>query len=250
MKILVFEGFSRRREMICRLIADCVKEVQLYKCGSIEEVSKVLKRDRIDIFVVNLHIEKGTGEIPGLSLVDRLRKSEEYYGAYIIVISELIDKEMVIYKDYHCYKFYENPINKEEFMNDITELAIRREFDLLREKLKNRDYIFIRVDDNIYKIYYSNIILIETHSKFDTIYVRGLGEFSLPKHVLRILISNLEALDMLYCNRSEIVNMRNVIRIDKGKSVLTLDECDKEVYLTRNGRRNLLKYLEYWKAQS
>ncbi len=250
MRILVFEGFTRRREMLNKLISDCVKGVQLYECCNLEEVNRVLSKSQIDIFVVDLHIEKGSGEIPGLVLIDWLRKTEEYYSAYIIVISELIDKQLVIYKDYHCYKFYENPINKDEFKNDITELALRRELDLVHEKIKNKDYMFVTIDDIFYKVYYANIIMIETHSKYDIIYVRDIGELSLPKHILRQFIKNLESTEMLYCNRSEIVNMRNVVQIDRKNRMITLAECDRQVYVTDIGKKNLKKYLEYWKAKS
>lgn len=250
MKFLVFEGFTRRREMIKRLISDCVRGAVIYDCGSMEEAYSVLAENSIDIFVVNLHLDKNKGEIQGLRFIELIRDSERYFDAYIIVLSELIDKQLVVYKDYHCYKFYENPIDKDEFKADIAELAFRRELCRLREKLKNTDYCFVAIEDSIYKLNISNIILIETHSKYDLIYLRDVGELTLPKSVLKGLIHNLERTGMLYCNRYDIVNMCNVAHIDRKKHMLTMDECGREIYISETGRKNLKKYLEYWKAKS
>lgn len=250
MRFLVFEGLARRKEMISGLIRDCIEGVQLVECGSLDEAYSALARCRIDIFVVTLRRDSVSGEIPGIRLIELLRGSEQYFDAYIFVISELVDKQLVIYNDYHCYRFYENPIDKQVFVNDIALLAERLRLSLMRSRQRKNDYLFISFDDSFYKVSVANIIFIETHSKYDIVYLRDVGEKKLPKKALRGLIGNLEMNEMLYCNRSEIVNMRNVLQIDKKKGVLTLDGCRRKINITESGRKNIRNYLDYWRVKS
>ena len=250
MRVLVFNGFTRKNELISGLMRESGACTELYRCLCLEDAEKLIFEKEIDLFVIGLYTNRFDGEIQGLKLLRTIRKTEKYFDAYAIVISDLIDKELLVYKDYHCYKFYEYPFDKEEFKNDLKELSLKLGLSAAREKERRKDYVHIAIEDSFYKIEKDNIIMIELHSKYDIIYLKKIGEISLPKGKLKHLIGNLDISEMLPCNRSNIVNMRNVVMIDKKNNKLMLEEFDREISITELGKKNLRKYLEYWNMKS
>ncbi len=250
MRILVLEVFTRRNDMISGLIMRSENSAELYQCATVEEAVRLMLSHEIDLFVIGLHSDKRTGDMDGLRFLRCIRKTERYFDAYVIVISDLIDKELIAYKDYHCYKFYEYPFDRDEFKEDIRELTLKCGLGDMRERERRNGYIHLAIEDSFYKVRKDNILMIEVHSKHDVVYLKDIGEISLPKRELKKLIGHLDNSEMLYCNRSNIVNMRNVERIDRKKKTITLVECDKEISITELGRKNLRKYMEYWCLKS
>ena len=244
MNCLILEGKNTKSKEFEYMVKETDDNAVIFMCKNVEEAYVAASQNHIDIFILNIENDPVSGRIAGIDYILWLRATRDYFDTYIIAISALIDKQLLLYRDFRCFKFHEIPYDRQEMKDDLITIKFFMELKRLRDKYPKENYIHIQIEDSICKINVEDIVLIEIHSKYDLLYLKGEKEKRLPKKTLKSLLKNLESKEFIYCNRSDMVNSQYIKRYDKKKKSIMLDWEAKEIFLTDQGVKRFKKYME------
>ena len=246
MRVIILEEDNKRKEKMEYLVRTAAERLKVIVCSRIEEAIRAALEEKIHLFIVDLTFDRERSCFTGISFIKWIRRTIEYYNAFVIVTSDLIDKDLIMYKEYHVYKYYERPFRETELQNDIKGLQIMMKLMKLKGMDPDDQYIMVKSEDSFYKIYLRDVLMIEKKSKYDVLYMKDMEAMKLPKYALKGLIENidnLDAADFFYCNRSNIVNSQNLKKINEAENYAVLENMERTVPISEQGKEHLRKYL-------
>ncbi|MCR5147382.1 MAG: LytTR family transcriptional regulator DNA-binding domain-containing protein [Eubacterium sp.] len=247
MKVLVLEGNRGRCVEMERLLKGAVQNMEVVACTNTKDALYMAATIRVDLFIICIDVDQENGGLTGIRFLESIRSWDEYFDSYVIVISDLIDSELSFYRRFHCHLFLERPFSKIELQESISQLEFYIKLKK-QQRIMYRDKRFhINIDDSIHCIDYSNILLIETHSKYDIIYVTDGESIKVPKLTLKNMLPDIVDNGFMYCNRSEIANIDKITNIDKKEGSIELDRFERKIFLTDQGKKQLKKYMRLFK---
>lgn len=184
----------------------------------------------IDAFFLDIQLK----DYSGLELAKKIRNIHNYKFTPIVFITAIPTREMIAFKEIHCYDYIIKPFDKKR-VRDVFETIInhginRDEEVILKLTQKTHTYI-LKQDDILY-----------LESELKKIKIATINEtLKISRHTLKGLHKELTK-DFIRCHRGFIVNIKHIKQVDLSRNLIFLNNLnsnDVPIPLGRNYKNNL-----------
>lgn len=117
-RILIVEDNPLEASQIESLLLTIDEDLEIHITGSAEQALELASKDSIDVFLLDYQLE----DYDGFMLAEKLRAQEKYVLAPIVFITGVKDRELIGYRNYHCYEYIIKPYSKDEFVETMGRL--------------------------------------------------------------------------------------------------------------------------------
>lgn len=206
--VLVVEDNNSSRKMLVKLLREVDDSLLIYDVETAAEAYDVALVYHIDLFIVDIILNtECTGDVSGITFVDRIRKIERYRYSPVIIVSTLEDPKLMAYSELHCYSYLEKPISEERAKRIFKE-ALK-----IPQMHQENEYIYFRNDGILYMLEKENIIYIENANRKTTVYTKD-DEFQVAYKSCAQLLKELDSENFIQCNRNVVVNKKYIETLD------------------------------------
>ncbi len=226
-KVLIVDDDPVVRERLCRIIQICDDSACIFQTADVTKAYEAAVTNDIELILIDMMLGKNkTGDISGLKFVADIRRIEKYAFVPVIIVSSLLDDNLYMFRELHCYGFLEKPFSEEN--------AIRLIRDALRFRMEKsiRKYVCFRQGCIIYPIRISEIIYIEhkrrqmaVHTTKEVIYI--------PYHTCSKTMEELGDCGFAICARGLIVNVEYIQSMDTINQYIILKDGHGRLELSR-----------------
>ena len=201
------------------------KDIETSITGYAKEALELSATNDFDLFLLDIELL----DYSGLRLAGELREMDKYKLTPIIFITALPSKELLAFKEIHCYDYIVKPF-KEETVRDAVNT-------ILKYGVKKEKYISFDLKDYMYRIKTDDIIYLEAvQRKIEVVTTRE--RFQVSNYTLNGLQDELTD-NFVRCHRGYIVNTLYISKIDKVQNVLDLEYTDIRIPIGRSFKEAL-----------
>lgn len=207
-EILILEDKKQTRLALAQMVKEVDPKAEIYAFAGEEEAYAAAMKRSIDLFLLDIILHPEImGDQSGADFAQNIRTIEKYTFTPIVILTSLYDPKMFMYDSVHCYRFIEKPFDREKVIETI------REAMKYQTPGKRDQSIIFHVDGLLQMVPVREIIYIE--SKEHKLYVTTIDDyFSIPYKSCNAMLKELDCEDFVKCNRSTIVNMSYIKKID------------------------------------
>lgn len=207
-EILILEDKKQTRLALVQMVKEVDPNAEIYAFAGEEEAYAAAMKRSIDLFLLDIILHPEImGDQSGADFAQNIRTIEKYAFTPIVILTSLYDPKMCMYASVHCYQFIEKPFDREKVLETIRE-AMKYE----TPGKKDRNIIF-HADGLLQMVPVREIIYVK--SKEHKLYIRTIDDyFSIPYKSCNAMLKELDSEDFVKCNRSTIVNMSYIKKID------------------------------------
>lgn len=179
----------------------------------------------VDLFLLDIQLF----DYSGLELANQLRKIDRYKMTPIVFITAIPTKELLAFKQIHCYDYIVKPFRKEEVIEIVSTI--------LNFGIKKEEYINFNLKNYIYRVKLDEIIYIEViMRKIKVVTIKE--EIELSKYTLQGILDELRD-NFIRCHRGYVVNIDYISKIDRVNNYILLDKGHDKIPIGRKYRDNL-----------
>lgn len=227
-KILIVEDDLIICEGLSEIIKTIDKELEILTTGYAEKALSHASNGYYDAFLLDIHLI----DYSGMELAKQIRSMEKYKLTPIIFITSIPTKELLAFKQIHCYDYIVKPFSRKEVieaLKTIIDYGIKNEDNQPVLKLKQKACSYI--------IKQNDIIYIESINK--KIYINTINEqIKLSTYSLKKLLSELTN-DFVQCHKGYIINTNYLQKADKVNDLIKLSNIDKYIPIGRKYKESL-----------
>lgn len=188
------------------------------------------KEHSIDIFCLDIQLE----DYNGIELAKQIRTLFEYVMTPIVFITAVPTRELIAFKEIHCYDYIVKPFTNAEVENVFSTLINHGVFP--KEKAV-KPVLKFKEKDCFYVVPQEDIIYLE--SNFRKVKVVTINEsFTEAFDSLKRISEDLTE-DFIKCHKSFYVNQRHIRGVNFKKQVILLKNSDITLPLGRSFHENL-----------
>ncbi|MCG8483302.1 MAG: LytTR family DNA-binding domain-containing protein [Clostridia bacterium] len=232
MNILLAEDDIRTRSGLKKIISSIDCNVTVIETGKVSEALNVFKKVRIDLFILDIQLEDGSG----LDLAKKIREMDDYKLSHIVFITAIPSREQIAFKDIHCYDYIIKPFDISEVTKTLDTLIRYSKKDIFNTKFK------IKQKGITYIYPFSDIIMFESNLR--KIYMTSTKEVvRLSKITLNELLKGLPV-NFVQCHRGFIINKDYVEKIDSADGTIMLKGVENKVPIGMTYKENVMEYGE------
>ncbi|MBN2795327.1 MAG: response regulator transcription factor [Clostridia bacterium] len=225
--ILFIEDQTEIRRNLTSIAKTFNDKMIIHEASNIEEAKSILKKNKIDVFFVDIQL----GDDNGLKFAKGLRSLSEYQFTPIVFITGLVDKELEAYQSVQCYHFLFKPFTIEDLKPLFSKLLIDylKPLELPKVLLEYKTYSqLVPVDEIIFVEYKNRKIHLTTKNTVIEYKHMPLKKFQdkLSGHFIQV-------------HQGFLVNRLYIQRVDLLENIIELDFTKVRVPLGRSFRRNL-----------
>jgi len=235
MKILLLATDMKYVEFYKKVIMEVCPGSRLFLCRTVGDAGEVIPRG-VDFILADLLLsDHGKQKFNGLEFLCWVRRSKGYLLAPIVVVTDLWDADNHMCKEVRCYSYFQKPLNKALFIEEIVPVLREAEYRSLRSDVNLLH--FFKKNGEFYVVKDADLIWYKSKTHEGSIRV---GEKELDVDVQSIRNSEtLEHSDRLIrCDRGVFVNIDYVLKVGKDKVILCEDMGVLDI--SDSGRKNLL----------
>lgn len=201
------------------------KDIETSITGYAKGALELSATNDFDLFLLDIELL----DYSGLRLAGELREIDKYKLTPIIFITALPSKELLAFKEIHCYDYIVKPF-KEETVRDAVNT-------ILKYGVKKEKYISFDLKDYMYRIKTDDIIYLEAvQRKIEVVTTKE--RFQVSNYTLNGLQDELTD-NFVRCHRGYIVNTLYISKIDKVQNVLDLEYTDIRIPIGRSFKEAL-----------
>lgn len=196
--------------------------------GYAEESLRYIENNHYDVFLLDIQLE----DYSGIELAKKIRDRDEYKLTPIIFITAIPTRELIAFKEIHCYDYIVKPFREQEVkeaLEIIINHGIKTENKLKTLKIIQRSYTYILKQDEI--------IYIESRNK-DLLLVTVNEEIKLSNYSIRKVLEELDT-NFIQCHRGYIINIEYIIKINHADNSIKLRNTDELIPIGRKYREHL-----------
>lgn len=196
--------------------------------GYAEDALNYAKNHYYDAFLLDIQLE----DYSGIELAKSIREIDKYKLTPIIFITAIPTRELMAFKEIHCYDYIVKPFTEKEVreaLETIINHGIKTENKLKTLKIIQRSYTYILKQDEI--------IYIESRNK-DLLLVTVNEEIKLSNYSIRKVLEELDT-NFIQCHRGYIINIEYIIKINHADNSIKLRNTDELIPIGRKYRENL-----------
>lgn len=219
-KVLIIEDKKESRDLLARIVREIDSDAMVYAVEDEDKAYSITMKKSIDVFLVDiiLHPER-TGDQSGAVFAQNIRNIERYFFTPIIFITTLYDTKMCMFSAVQCFGFVEKPFDIEK-----TKKMIAKAMRYHTNELEEKSYIF-HTEGLLGSVLVNDILFIE--SRNHKLHMRTKkDDVIIPYKSCKQILEELDSDDFVKCNRSTIVNMRYIERIDSPGRYIYLKGSD------------------------
>jgi two-component system LytT family response regulator len=162
--------------------------------GYAEEALRYIENNHYDVFLLDIQLE----DYSGIELAKKIRDRDEYKLTPIIFITAIPTRELIAFKEIHCYDYIVKPFTEKEVreaLETIIHHGIRKEDKSEIFKINQKSYSYILKQDEI--------IYIESKNK-NLLLVTRSEEIKLSNYSLSKILEELGT-GFMQCHRGYII---------------------------------------------
>lgn len=238
-EVLIIEDKKETRELLTQMVYEIDANATVYAVENEDEAYSVAMKKSIDVFLVDiiLHPRK-TGDQAGAVFTQNIRKVEKYLFTPIIFITSLYDTKLSMFNTVQCYGFVEKPFDIEK-----TKKIIANAMRYHTIEIGERSYVF-HAEGLIGSVLLNDIIYIENQNC--NLHMHTIrDDFTIPYKTCKKILEELDCDDFIKCNRSTIVNMKYIEKIDSPGRYIYLKGCEEVLEIGSIMKKSFMK--EFYK---
>lgn len=223
--IVIVEDNKIEAGHIESLLLTIEDNLEIHITGKATTALKLAKKICVDIFFIDIQLI----DYDGFKLAQQIRILEHHVLTPIVFITGVKDRELIGYKNYHCYEYIIKPYTKDEFIETISKLLLTVQPKDERLRFKQKGYTYI--------IKLRNIFYIDILKRKITIHTMK-GNVSLTNKTLTE-IRKMAPKTLIQVHQSFLVNKNYVERIMKGENIIYFRGCKNPIPIGRKYLNNV-----------
>lgn len=227
-KILIVEDDLVICEGLSEIIKTIAKGLEIVTTGYAKKALSYAISGYYDAFLLDIQLN----DYSGIELAKQIRNIEKYMLTPIIFITSIPTKELLAFKQIHCYDYIVKPFSRKDVMealNTIINYGINSKGNQPVLKLKQKSYYYV--------VKQNEIIYIESINK--KIYINTINEqIILSTYSLKELVNELTT-DFIQCHKGYIINTNYIQKVDKVNDLIKLSNIDISIPIGRKYRESL-----------
>lgn len=224
-KVMIVEDEHNTAKGLERIIMSINKNIDVFITGYAEEALKESCKSTYDMFLLDIQLL----DYSGFELAKELRKIDEYKFTPIVFITAIPTKELMAFKQTHCYDYIIKPFDEKEVVEVLNEI--------INYGIKKEEYISFNMKKYIYRVRMDDIIYLEAIQRRIKV-VTVNEQFYLSHNTLENMESKL-AKNFIRCHKGFIVNINYISSIDKSSNYIVLECIKKEIPIGKKYKDNL-----------
>lgn len=238
MKILIIDGDAVSRNTLNDIIKSIGENIVIFEAGNIEDAFGIAMTNTINLFIVDIVLKPGkkNRDNSGASFILGIRGVAKYRYTPVIVISGVYDGGMFLYSHAHIYRYIEKPFNTELTKNIIKE-ALKFEEDIISWRPQK---VMYQVDGILECIDINQIIYAKSNDHVMKI-VTDKRNYTIPYLTCKKLLKDVDDRNFVTCFRGCIVNVKQIINIDKVNRYITMNNCSDKLEIGMKYKKELLE---------
>lgn len=231
-KILIVEDNLLTARGLEGIINSINAKIEINVTGYAEKALNYAKRTNYDMFLIDIRLK----DYSGFELAREIRDIEHYKLTPIVFITAIPTRELMAFKEIHCYDYIVKPFRAQDVVNVLKTLinyGIKR---------KEKVYLKLKQKDYYYLIKQNEIIYIEAKGKKILIIAKD-ESIELSTYTLKQLFDKLTDY-FAQCHRGYIVNLNYIREIDRTNSDIYLYDTELPIPIGRKYRDCILKRLQ------
>lgn len=234
-QILLVEDNERNRKKIRRLLSG-IQGITILEAESSEKAYKYAIEYNINLFIIDIILNTSVnGDVSGIQFAEQMRKLEKYEFVPMIFTTALEDAGLYAYAHLHCYRYFEKPYDEEEFYQTVLSAL---KYKTIEDK---KEFYYYKKDGVIYTLRTKNIMYIENKKVNVLIHCHDRSIITTPYKSCKQILLELHSDRFLKCNKSTIVNVEYIARVDTVNRRITLVNQEETLEL---GQRLKGRFLE------
>ena len=230
--ILIVEDNIYQRESLVAIIKELGEDYKTFEADCEKDALKIADVNRIDLFYVDIGLRNSSG----LEFSKKIRNDSRYEITWIVFITTHLEYMTEAFKKVHSYDFITKPYLKSE----IKEITLK----LLKNERKNysinteRKFVVLKSDGIDMKIFNDEIFYIEICFRTTTIHTKR-SEIEVNNIPLSKMKKMFEATNIKQFHRSFLINLDNILKVNKTKSVCDVyfKDYEKTAQVSRSYRK-------------
>lgn len=238
-KVLILEDEKCARDALVAIVKKVDESATVYDISTEEEAYAVAVKYSIDLFMLDI-ILKPNGKYKdssGADFAQNIRNISKYRFTPIIFLTSLYDEKLNMYKNIHCYQYFEKPYDYSKVEETV------RQAIMFRTTESSEKLLFYRCDGILQALPREDIIYAE--NKNNRLHIITARETrTIPYKSLRSFIRELDSEQFLQCSRTTVVNVKYIKSIDTSNRYIYVSGCDKTIEIGTIFKKSFLKELK------
>ena len=211
LNVLIVEDDYNDLKHAKRIVEINFPDVKVYDAGNKKEALNELAKHDMNLLLLDVRLPDGTG----FDVARDIRNIPQYRFVHIVYITGEDYDPLETYNTYHCYSFISKPYTEDTMLEQLGPLID----ELRQEKSENR--VPVRCEARAFSTTKGEIIIpvndiLYAELRFRTMVIHTRkGEYQTKRMSLKAFKEYLNDPDFFICHESFIVNMRNVVMIEK-----------------------------------
>ena len=221
-KVMIVEDDMVIANGLEKIVQSISKDIDITVTGYAKEALDNANIQDFDLFLLDIQLN----DYSGYELAQKLRDIDRYKLTPIVFITGIPTRELMAFKEIHCYDYIVKPFKEEEVI-DIVETLINYGI----KKKNENNYLSLVQKDYIYRVNIEEIIYMESirgKIKLQTI----KEEIALSNYTLYKLLGEL-TYEFVQCHRGFVINTNYIEKLDKANNSIKLKNIDELIPIGR-----------------
>lgn len=207
------------------IIKSINQDIEATITGYAKEALEMANSKTYELFLLDIQLN----DYSGFELAKEIRNIDKYKLTPIVFITAIPTKELLAFKQIHCYDYIVKPFSEKEVMDVLNTV--------INYGIKKEEYISFNLKNFIYRVKIDDIIYFEVvQRKIKVVTVKE--QFELSHYTLSNLLDELTD-DFIRCHKGYIVNINYISSVDKANNCINLEETDDKIPIGRKYKDTL-----------
>lgn len=200
-------------------------DMEIAITGYAKEALEKANSKTYELFLLDIQLY----DYSGFELAKKIRNINKYKLTPIVFITAIPTKELLAFKEIHCYDYIVKPFTEKEVLDALSTV--------INYGIKKEEYISFNLKDFVYRVKYDDIIYFEVIQRKIKV-VTTNEELQLSHYTLNKLGDELTS-DFIRCHRGFIINANFISSIDKPNNCINLEGIDEKIPIGRKYKDNI-----------
>lgn len=224
-KVIIVEDDLRIAEGLKNIVMSINEDIEVTITGYANVALEKSAKSTYDLFLLDIQLL----DYSGLELAKEIRKIDKYKLTPIVFITAIPTKELLAFKQIHCYDYIIKPFSEKEVKETLSTL--------INYGIEKEEYINFKLKSYTYRVRLDDIIYFEVvHRKVKVVTINE--QFELSHYTLKSLEEELTS-DFVRCHKGFIINSNYISSIDKVNNLINLECTEDMIPIGRKYKDNL-----------
>lgn len=224
-RVMIVEDENNIADGLKTIILSIKEDMEIYSTGYAKEALEKSRGSTYDLFLLDIQLL----DYSGYELAKELRNIDKYKFTPIVFITAIPTKELLAFKQIHCYDYIVKPFREKEVVETLSTI--------LNYGIKKEEYINFNLKNYIYRVKIDEIIYFEVvQRKIEVVTIKE--RFLLSNYTLKSLEKELSEV-FIRCHKGFIVNINYISSIDKLNNIINLKSTKDIIPIGRKYKDNL-----------